>query len=336
MIAVVTGASGFVGSNLVRRLRRDGYEVRCLRRSEAMAAPPRVKSYVVRYQEPRSLLDCPALDGADVVFHLAAATRAVRPADFTAANVTPARHLLGALVARRLTPRFVFVSSQAAAGPASDLSRPVVEDDVPRPVEPYGASKLEAERVVRGFGDHVPFTIVRPASVFGPFDRDFLTLFRFARHGVILYPGVARHWFSVVRVEDAVAALVAASVSPAAVGETYFVANAEPVQWREFGALVARALSRAARHLDIPAPVIRGAGIAGDLFSRVTGRATLASRSRYLMSRQPFWVCSASRARDELGFRETRSLPDAIRDTYLWYLDHGWLRASPGAAAAMR
>ena len=98
-----------------------------------------------------------------------------------------------ALVARRLAPRFVLVSSQAAAGPAADLARPVVEDDAPRPVEAYGASKLEAERVVRSFGDHVPFTIVRPSSIFGPFDRDFLTLFRFARHGVIVYPGVARH-----------------------------------------------------------------------------------------------------------------------------------------------
>ena len=335
MIAVVTGASGFVGSNLVRRLRRDGHEVRCLHRTDT-AAPPRTKAYVVRYDEPRSLLECRALDGADVIFHLAAATRAVRPSDFTSANVTPTRHLLGALVARRLAPRFVFVSSQAAAGPAAALARPVLEDDAPRPVEPYGASKLEAERVVRSFGDHVPITIVRPSSIFGPFDRDFLTLFRFARHGVIVYPGVARHWLSVVSVDDAVEALIAAAASPAAVGGTYFVANAEPVQWRDLGSLVARAVAREVRHLDVPAPVIRAAGVAGELVGLVTRRPMLASRSRATLSRQRFWVCSASRARAELGFRERRSLPDAIRDTYLWYLDHGWLRASPGAMAAMR
>lgn len=338
MIAVVTGASGFVGTNLVRRLRHDGYEVRCLRRMDVVAAPPPpgTSSHAVRYDDPRSLLECRALDGADVVFHLAAATRATRASDFTAANVTPARHLLGALVARRLAPRFVLVSSQAAAGPAAGLARPVTEEDAARPVEPYGASKLEAERVVRSFGDRVPFTIVRPSSVFGPHDRDFLTLFRFARRGVIVYPGVARHWFSVVSVDDAVDALIAASASPVAVGATYFVANAEPVQWREFGALIARAVARDVRHLDLPAGIIRAAAVAGELLGRVTRRATLASRSRYLLSRQRFWVCSASRARGELGFREPRSLPDAVRDTYLWYLDHGWLRASSGAAAAKR
>lgn len=335
MIAVVTGASGFIGTNLVRRLLRDGHEVRCLRRSDGAVAP-RTTSYVVRYEDPRSLLECRALDGADVVFHLAAATRAVRPSGFTAANVTPTRHLLGALVARRLAPRFIYVSSQAAAGPATDLAHPVVEDDEPRPVEAYGASKLEAERVVRSFGNHVPCTIVRPSSVFGPFDRDFLTLFRLARRGVMVYPGVARHWLSVVSVDDAVEALLAASRAGVAAGATYFVANAEPVQWRELGALVARAVSRQVRHLDVPAGVIRAAGVAGELLGRVTRRATLASRSRYLLSRQRFWVCSASRARDELGFRESRSLPDAVRDTYLWYLDHGWLGASPGAAAAVR
>ena len=62
--------------------------------------------------------------------------------------------------------------------PAAD--RPIDEDDTPRPVESYGRSKLEAERIVETFSDHVATTIVRPSAVFGPRDRDFLTLFRFA------------------------------------------------------------------------------------------------------------------------------------------------------------
>src|SRR5688572_2429828 len=118
MIAVVTGSSGFLGQNLVRRLVHDGHEVRCLVRPMGGVAPSATKRYVVHFNDPRSLLDCAALDGAHVVFHLAAATKAVRPQDFTTANVAPTRYLLGAITARRLYPKFIFVSSQAAAGPA--------------------------------------------------------------------------------------------------------------------------------------------------------------------------------------------------------------------------
>ena len=134
MIAVVTGASGFVGHTLVRRLREAGHEVRCLVRPMGGQPPAGVHRHVVVFEEPRSLLHCDALEGADVVFHLAAATKALSDADFASANVTPTRNLLGAIAARRLTPRFVFVSSQAAAGPASSPNHPLYEDDVPHPV----------------------------------------------------------------------------------------------------------------------------------------------------------------------------------------------------------
>ena len=150
MIAVVTGGGGFIGQNLVRRLLTEGHEVRCLVREGGAggAGVAAAHRFIVQFDEPRTLLNTPALEGADVVFHLAAATKAVRPEAFFTANVTPTRHLLGAITARRLTPRFVFVSSQAAAGPATSREQPVDEHDVPRPVEAYGRSKLEAEREI--------------------------------------------------------------------------------------------------------------------------------------------------------------------------------------------
>ena len=83
----------------------------------------------------------------------------------------------------------MYVSSQAAAGPAADPERPVSEDDPPQPFEPYGRSKLEAETLVREHPANVPWTIVRPSAVYGPGDGDFLTLFRQAAHGVGVYPG---------------------------------------------------------------------------------------------------------------------------------------------------
>ena len=335
MIAVVTGASGFVGQNLVRRLRRDGHEVRCLVRPEGGGSPAGGTRHVVRFEEPASLLRCDALEGAHVVFHLAAATKAPGTNAFHAANVTPTRHLLGAIIARRLFPRFVFVSSQAAAGPAPDLHRKVDESDPPRPLEPYGRSKLEAERIVESFAERVPVTIVRPCAVFGPHDRDFLPLFRCAGRGIIPYPGIADHWFSVIHVDDLIGALIAAGTRPAAISRTYFVAGVEAMRWREFGEHLAVAVGRPVRHVNVPSAIVQTASMAGELWGRLSRRATLANRSKAVLSRQRFWVCSASRAREDLGLAESRSLPQAIRDTYYWYRQNGWLRGSSGARGAV-
>ncbi len=332
MIAVVTGGSGFVGQNLVRRLARDGHEVRCLVRPAGGAPPPKAKRYEVRLDDPASLLACAAFREADVVFHLAGATKAVRASDFMAANVTPTRTILGALVAQRLRPRFVFVSSQAAAGPAPARHRAIDEDDIPRPVEAYGKSKLEAERIVESFADRVPVTIVRPCAAFGPFDRDFFTLFRLARRGILVYPGVADHWLSVLHVDDLVDGLIAAATRDQAISRKYFLAGESPVQWRALGDFIANAVNRRVRHVDVPAPIVATVSLAGELIGRLLKGATIANWSKALLSRQRYWICSASRARDELGFRESRSLPEAVRDTYYWYRNSGWLAGSRGAA----
>ena len=335
MIAVVTGASGFVGHNLVRALRAAGHEVRCLVRPMGGHPPSGVQRHVVTFEEPRSLLHCDALEDADVVFHLAAATKALSDDDFVRANVTPTRNLLGAITARRLHPRFVFVSSQAAAGPASSPTHPVDEDDVPHPVEAYGRSKLEAERIVESFASRVATTVIRPCAVFGPHDRDFLSLFRLAERGFVIYPGVAQHWLSLLHVDDLVSGLLVAATRREAVSRTYFLAPDLPVQWRALGDEIVRVVGRGGRHVNVPPALVLGASLAGELVGRITRRPMLANRSKAALSREPYWVCSASRARSELGFRAARSLPEAVRDTYFWYRKSGWLGDSRRGAGTV-
>lgn len=335
MIAVLTGGTGFIGQHLVKRLLTDGHDVRCLVRPGGGRISEDADRFVVQYDEPRSLLKCAALEGADVVFHLAGATKAVRPEAFVAANVTPTRNLLGAITARRLVPRFILVSSQAAAGPASSPSRPIDEDDNPRPVEAYGRSKLEAERVVETFGDRLPVTIVRPCAVYGPSDRDFLTLFRLASRGLLLYPGTASHWMSVLHIADVVDGLIALASQSVSIDRTYFLASSQPVQWRTFGEHIASAAGKRARHVDVFGSLIHTASVAGEMVGRLIDKPMLANRSKATLARQPYWVCSAARARNELGFHERQSLADAVRDTYLWYRQSGWLPGSRGADSAV-
>jgi len=326
MIAVVTGGSGFIGRNLVDRLLRDGHTVRCLVRANGGRAPSRVERHVVEYARPASLHSSRAFEGADVVFHLAGATRAVNEDAFRSANVLVTRHLLGALVARRLRPRFVFVSSQAAAGPAPALDRPIDESDAPRPIEAYGRSKAEAERLVEGFNDRLVTTIVRPCAVYGPRDRDFLTLFRMAARGWLVLPGVRDHWMSLLHVDDVVEGLLRAATRDRAAMRTYFLASREPVRWADVARSISDAAQRPARVVNLPRWVVRAAARVGDGVGLVTGRAPLANSSKAALGRDPYWVCSAARAREELGLPEPMTLPAGIRETYLWYVTQRWLR----------
>jgi nucleoside-diphosphate-sugar epimerase len=129
-------------------------------------------------------------------------------------------------------------------------------------------------------------------------------------------------------VADVVDALLLAAENPAAVGRTYFVANERPISWRALYQEMARAAGVTPRlQLEIPLPVIALAGLAGDAVSALTGWHSLANRHKTRLARPRWWLCDATRARDELGWRPTRPLQQGIRETYLWYLQAGLMRA---------
>jgi nucleoside-diphosphate-sugar epimerase len=329
MIAVITGASGFIGRNLAERLLKRGAEVRCLVRVRGGRAPRGAAAFPVSFDDQRSLDRCHAFDGADAVFHLGGATRAAGQERFDRANVVPTRMLLRAIAERRAGARFVYVSSQSAAGPAGP-DRAVTESDQPAPVEAYGRSKLAAERVVEGFADRIATTIVRPCAVFGPGDRGFYAMFRLARHGWLVYPGVRDHEMSLLHVEDVVDGLITAAREKAAIGRTYFLASRQPITWGDLGTQIAAAIGVQPRTLNVSLGLVRMASTAGEWFGRLTGSAPLLCESRATLAAQPRWVCSPARAEQELGFNPVRALPDALRETYLWYVRAGWLRDPRG------
>jgi nucleoside-diphosphate-sugar epimerase len=332
MIAVVSGSSGFIGSHLVDALLARGATVRALVREggAANALDPRVERSVVDLLDSRSVREATVWEGATHVFHLAGVTKRRTLAQFRDGNVVPTANVLAAAVARggATPPRVVLVSSQAAAGPAVAADRPVREDDPPRPIERYGQSKLEAEQAARLHEGSLPVTIVRPAAVYGPRDRDFLRAFRLAARAVALHAVPRDHAFSIVHVADTVEALLLAAEHPAAVGRTYFVANESPVSWGELYQEMARAAGVTPRlELQIPPRAIALAGLAGDAVSALTGWHSLANSNKTRLARPRWWLCDATRARDELGWRPTRALQQGVRETYLWYLQAGLMRA---------
>src|SRR4051812_10766544 len=130
MTTIVTGATGFIGRHLVDSLAKGGGEVRCLTRGrEPEDSRANISFHRADYARDDLGLPNEVLRGATAVYHLAGATRAVSAAEFRQANTTATERLADRFIALGEKPRFILISSQAAAGPAPDAEHPKTEGD---------------------------------------------------------------------------------------------------------------------------------------------------------------------------------------------------------------
>jgi nucleoside-diphosphate-sugar epimerase len=327
MPVIVTGATGFIGGRLVGALASAGEEVRCLvRRPGAIESPAGSRFHVADFRRADLGVADSVFENVDTIYHVAGATRAVSAAAFHEANVAITERLLARASRNGARPRFIYISSQAAAGPTPEGKGALTEDDLPVPIEAYGRSKLTAERAVLAASHILPVTIVRPVAVYGPGDRDFLSMFRLVRRGVAIYPGIRDATITTIFVADLVRGIIAAARSPAAVGGTYFMGHQQAATWK---AIYQSAAEIAGRHrlreVDIPLPLVRIGAIAGDVLGLLTGHPPLLTNSKAALAAPRFWTCSSARAQRDFGFVATTSLHDGLRATYDWYLRQRWL-----------
>jgi nucleoside-diphosphate-sugar epimerase len=320
-VALVTGASGFVGSHLVEELLDRGWRVRALLRatsSRQWLPLERVETV------PGDIMDAGALRVAvaDVtaVFHLAAITSAVRSGEYVRVNVGGTRAVCDAIAARNPDAALIHCSSLAAGGPVTG-GRPVTEADDPHPITPYGASKLAAERVVGAAG--LRSVIVRPPAVYGPRDTDVLAAFRLATRGFALHVGPAGQRLSMVHVRDLARGMADAAAHGLGRG-VYYVSGAAH-SWEEIVGALAHAAGRRVRSIPVPIGAASLAAHVGRLAARVTGRKPLLTPDRVRDLAQRDWTCDDGRARRELSYAPRIALADGMRDTLAWYRREGWV-----------
>lgn len=327
MNAVITGSNGFIGSSLVKNLLAEGADVRCLVRSKPDAdKDDGVKRYVIDYTNQESILESGALNNADVIFHVAGVTKHLTLEGFRAGNVLPTKNLIeAASIQAPSLKRFVLVSSQAAAGPASHLEQPVTEHKPPEPIEEYGLSKLEAENILRESSLSFPYTIIRPTAVYGPRDVDFLPLFKQIGAGRGIYPGNKDSYISLIHVQDLVDGILRAATSDRSKNQTYFLTNEESITWQQVYQAISSVLGTAIWELNIPFPLIAFAARLGDLYSKLTGTVSILNSKKIELAKPKLWICSADKARKEFNFTPTIQMAEGMATTFEWYKKHGWV-----------
>jgi nucleoside-diphosphate-sugar epimerase len=324
-VAVITGASGFIGSRLRDKLLDDGLDVVALVRKDS-PAPARGRGAAVDYADLTSLERVLESERPEFVYHVAGSTKGVTYADFQRGNVLPTRNL--ALALRNVhdqVKRFVHVSSLTGYGPSTP-STPLVETDEPKPVEFYGQSKLEAERVLeREIGASLPWTIIRPGGVYGPRDVDWFELFKLASRRINLFFGNRDVWTSVVHVDDVVRSIIAAAKSDAAVGKGYFICDGKPRTFTDVQREIVLASGKRALDIDVGFLPVQLASVGGEWLSRFDGKPRLFNRQKAIMARQVAWTCKHDAATADFGYQPQVPLREGVAQTFDWYKTAGWL-----------
>ncbi|HTD69956.1 MAG TPA: NAD-dependent epimerase/dehydratase family protein [Gemmatimonadales bacterium] len=322
MKAFVTGGTGFVGAHLVQALRARGDQVTCLVRNPA-------KAQALGWTDVRlvrgDLDDAAALRdgcaGAEVIYHVAGRISARDLDEFMRANRDGTANVLEA-AAQGPPRRFVLVSSLAAAGPTVP-GQPIDETRPPSPVTPYGQSKLAAELLVRAMAGS--WTIVRPPTVYGEWDREVFKVFKLARAGLAPVFGDGSQELSVIYAGDLAAALVAAATAPATARRVYYAAHPDVTTSRELVRAIGRAVGRQPRIVPLPRPLARALLWTIGSIAHLAGRATLLSGDKAAEFLAPAWTCRADALARDAGWRAETDLETGLRRTAAWYRKEGWL-----------
>lgn len=281
-VVALTGATGFIGGAIARRLIREGWGVRALLRSPSRSARLAGTSvqWIVGTLDDSDCLKRLVGD-ADAVVHCAGALRGITEVDFYRTNVESVSRLAHIAAGRSRAPQFLLMSSLAAREPA---------------LSPYAASKRMGEIVLSKAGDRLPWTALRPPAVYGPGDRAMLPLLRLMMHGIspILGPKDAR--FSLLYVEDLAEAVIKWLVSEIREQRAFELDDGHPMGycWCEVVDTFERLRGKWVIRFQVPEVILNLVARLNRMSASMIGYSPMFTPGKVRELRHPDWVCDNS------------------------------------------
>jgi len=317
MNILVTGANGFIGWALCRRLAADGHKVRGAVRdmTQRTALPSGVEEAQVGDIGPDTDWS-KALNGVNTVVHLAARVHVMNDAasdplaTFRWVNVKGTKRLAQQAVDANVR-RFFFMSSVKENG--EERAQPYTERDMPKPQDPYGTSKWEAEQVLHEIAEATGLEVVilRPPLVYGPgVKANFLSLMRSLARGIPLPLSSVNNRRSLIYIENLVDAVFTCLSHPEAASQTYLVSDGEDASTSELIRSVGSALGNPAHMFPFPT-----------FLMRLTGR--LLGKSPEVKRLLGSLTVDCSKIRRELDWQPPYTMAQGLSETAKWYKKRG-------------
>ena len=326
MRALVTGATGFIGSHLVEALLQKGVQVRCLvRKTSDLSWLKSLPIEVVHgdCNDKASLGE--AVKGVNQVFHLAGVTKAIEEKTYFEVNALGTENLIHACLENN--PRlkiFIYLSSQAAAGPCQNGGKKK-ESDLCEPVSAYGHSKRMGEEFALAHSHEIPLLILRPSAVYGPRDRDIYAFFKLLTKRIKpCLSGQDQH-ISLCYVQDIIQAILLAAEAQESSGELFFLSDGHDYRLEEIGDIFAQAMGITPVCIRLPEWMIFGIASFSEYLSKLSGKPPLLNKGKVEEMIQKNWVCDITKAKILLGFEPQFKLLQGAKLTFEWYRKENWL-----------
>jgi len=323
---LVTGATGFTGSHLVRLLTEAGHQVRVLVRPSSRLdlleglSPEQIHGDLIDGESIRR-----AVTGTERIFHLAAVYREAKLPDrvYYDVNVEGTRRLAEAALSEGGVP-LIYCSTCGVHG---EVAEPPADEEAPyNPGDIYQQTKVEAEKLLlsmnRERGLHV--VIMRPVGIYGPGDRRFLKLFRGVARRHFPMIGKGDVFYHLTHVEDVARGFMRAAEVSSANGKAFIIAGERYTTIKELIEIIARAANVPPPRLRLPAGPMYAAAVVCEGIFRPLGIEPPLYRRRldFFLKHRAFKI---DKARSELEWKPEVDLEQGIRQTLDYYRSQGWL-----------
>lgn len=319
---VVTGANGFVGSNLTKYLISEGYEVTPLvRHSSSLDLLSDVNVYKIDYDDDKQLADI--MNTHEIIVHCSALTRAKNWDQFRKININLTDRLVQFSNQSPTIRQFIFLSSQAASGCCDNMVGRS-EDDICQPLTMYGKSKLVAEHSVKSNMEK-RWTIIRPVSVYGPGDKDFLLFFKVVQKGIAPLVSSKIRYIQLIYIDDLVKLIEKCIANKKAYDQIFFATHPAILSYDKFIQSLKQAIGKKAKIIKVPETIVKAAAIASEILSVFSEKPNVLNREKTKEMLQEFWIVKPDKMSSSLNFTPETDIVQTLSDTYRWYKKAGWL-----------
>ena len=303
LTVALTGATGFIGNRVARRLVASGCKLQALTR--ATSDRSRLSGFNIQWVEG-ALEDVDSLRrlvrGVDAVVHCAGAVRGATQAHFDCMNVNGVARLVRAAVEQHPLPRFLLISSLAAREPGLSY---------------YAASKRQAETVLAGHAGSMSWSVLRPPAVYGPGDREMLPLFRWMARGVAPLVGSDSSRVSLLYVDDLAEAVIKWLRNKNCSQAVFELHDGRPAgySWQDVIDTIEHLTGKRVRSVKVPLAVLKTVSSLNLSAARIFGYAPMFTPGKLRELRHPDWVCDNTAFTRKTGWTPQVSLEEGLRRT---------------------